>query len=57
MTNDANEQEAIDKLLQEALTKLDTLGRHDVGAHVDLALHYLRGTHGDFRTHDTDTVS
>jgi hypothetical protein len=36
-----------DQLLSEALLILDTLSRHDVAAHVDFALHVLRGTSRD----------
>ena len=53
MTADSNihkdaEIAAIDTLLEEALTRLDDIGRHDVSAHVDLALHHLRGKRNVF---------
>jgi hypothetical protein len=39
---------AIDTLLEEALTRLDDIERYDVSAHVDLALHRLRGKRNVF---------
>jgi hypothetical protein len=44
-------------LLQDALIRLDSVGRLDVSVHVDLALHQLRGTRNVFHTHDEDTLS
>jgi hypothetical protein len=46
---------AIGDLLQDALTRLDAIGRFDVSVHVDLALHQLRGTRNVFHTSDEDT--
>jgi hypothetical protein len=46
--------EEVDDLLQEALTRLDAAGRFDVSAHIDLALHQLRGTRFDFQKHNID---
>jgi hypothetical protein len=44
----------VDSLLEDALTRLDSMGRFDVGAHVDLALHHLRGTRNVVHTQDED---
>jgi hypothetical protein len=44
----------IDALLDDAITRLDAIGRFDVSAHVDLALHQLRGTRNASREHHED---
>jgi hypothetical protein len=46
-----------EKLLIQALRLLDELNRYDVSAHVDLALHILRGTTRDHILPPEDSLS
>jgi hypothetical protein len=48
------ELSCVDSLLEDALTRLDSLGRFDVSVHVDLALHQLRGTRNVVHTQGED---
>jgi hypothetical protein len=52
--SEAAELQSVDLLLQEALGLLDASRRYDVSAHVDLALHQLRGTRYALGKHEGD---
>jgi hypothetical protein len=46
-----------DAHLAAALRLLDDIDRYDVSAHVDLALHILRGTRGETAPPDPDITA
>jgi hypothetical protein len=57
LTEKADKLALADEHLNKALCLLDDARRFDVAAHVDLALHILRGTRDESCSPDLDTTA